>query len=80
MPFSGSSHFLLPLAALLAASACDALGPERRELERDAHSISATYDPETGVPIDFFIDYEENVDDEELGMRVTEPVTTLNGA
>jgi hypothetical protein len=44
-------------------------------VESGAHSISVTYDPETGVPVEFFIDYSENIADEELGMRVTEPVT-----
>lgn len=43
----------------------------------DAHEVEVTYDPETGVPVDFRIDYEELVDDEELGVRVTEPVTPL---
>lgn len=42
---------------------------------RDAYSIEVTYDPDSGVPLEFFIDYEENIVDEELGMRVTEPVT-----
>lgn len=44
---------------------------------REAHSIEALYDPDTGVPLDFFIDYEENVADEELGFEVTELVTAL---
>lgn len=42
-------------------------------VRRDAHSIQVTYDPVTGVPFDFFIDYEHNVADEELGFRVTDP-------
>jgi len=46
-------------------------------LERDAHGIEVTYDPATGAPLEFFIDYLENAIDEELGMRVTEPVTPL---
>ncbi|MEX2473402.1 MAG: DUF6174 domain-containing protein [Gemmatimonadota bacterium] len=46
-------------------------------MARDAHSITATYDPETGVPVEFFIDYQEFTVDEELGMRVTEGVTPL---
>jgi hypothetical protein len=45
--------------------------------ERDAHQIDVTYDPETGVPIDFWIDYSENTIDEELGYTVTEPVHQL---
>ena len=46
-------------------------------VERDAHSITATYDTVTGVPLEFFIDYMEFAVDEELGMEVTEPVTPL---
>jgi hypothetical protein len=46
--------------------------------QRGAHSIEATYDPETGVPVEFFIDYIENAIDEELEMRVTEPVTAAD--
>ncbi len=40
----------------------------------DAHEVRVSYDPETGVPVDFWIDYEEMMADEELGMRVTEEV------
>jgi hypothetical protein len=47
---------------------------------RDAHSITVTYDPETGVPLEFFIDYDEFIADEELGMEVTESVTPLEAA
>jgi hypothetical protein len=36
-----------------------------------------TYDVETGVPIEFWIDYAENIADEELGFRVTESVASL---
>lgn len=46
---------------------------------RDAHSITATYDSVTGVPSAFFIDYEEFIADEELGMEVVEPVTPSAG-
>lgn len=41
-------------------------------IERGAHSIVVTYDPDSGVPLDIAIDYEFNVKDEELGFRVTE--------
>ncbi|MBT8488975.1 MAG: hypothetical protein KJO65_09165 [Gemmatimonadetes bacterium] len=41
-------------------------------VQRNAHDIEVTYDPDTGVPLDIFIDYEQNVADEELGFRVTE--------
>lgn len=40
----------------------------------DAHSIEVTYDTVSGVPIDLWIDYAENIADEELGFRVTEMV------
>jgi Family of unknown function (DUF6174) len=43
-------------------------------IDRNAHRIDVTYDPETGVPLDFFIDYEENTADEELGVKLTESV------
>lgn len=46
-------------------------------IERNAHAIDVTYDPRNGVPLEFFIDYLENAVDEELGMRITEPVMTL---
>jgi hypothetical protein len=42
----------------------------------DADDVRVTYDPVTGVPVDFFIDYLEMAADEELGMRVTEDVAT----
>lgn len=43
-------------------------------LGEGAHRVDVTYDPATGVPIDFWIDYDESVADEELGFRVTEGV------
>jgi len=46
-------------------------------LER-AHEVRATYDPVLGAPTDFWIDYQENVADEELGMRVTEGVVAVS--
>lgn len=49
----------------------------RDAIARDAHVIEVTYDVETGVPIDFWIDYAENIADEELGFRVTESVASL---
>jgi len=45
--------------------------------EAEAHEIRAAYDPATGVPIDFWIDYSEMTADEEVGMRVTEAVTGI---
>ncbi len=38
----------------------------------EAHEVRVTYDPELGFPVDFWIDYEEMMADEELGMRVVE--------
>ena len=49
----------------------------RDAFERDAFSVEVTYDPQLGVPIDFFIDYAENVADEELGFEVIEGVAAL---
>ncbi len=46
----------------------------REAILEGAHEIRVTYDPGTGVPVDFWIDYRANVADEELGMRVTERV------
>jgi hypothetical protein len=40
----------------------------------DAHTIEVTYDTVSGVPLDFWIDYDPAVADEELGFRVTEMV------
>lgn len=49
----------------------------RSAMERDADRIDATYDPDLGVPVDFWIDYSEMAVDEELGMRVTEAVSPI---
>jgi len=46
-------------------------------LAQRAHSVQVTYDPTNGVPLELYIDYSEQIADEELGMRVTEPVTPL---
>lgn len=40
--------------------------------ERDAFRVDVEYDPGTGVPVSIFMDYQENVADEELGFAVTE--------
>lgn len=48
-------------------------------LDRDAHEVSVTYDEETGIPVDVWIDYEENTADEELGFAVTLPIDTDPG-
>ena len=38
--------------------------------DRNAHRVDVTFDPETGVPLDVYIDYNENILDEELGFQV----------
>lgn len=43
-------------------------------LDRDAHQIRVTYDEDTGIPVDLWIDYEANVADEELGYQVALPL------
>ena len=48
-----------------------------RAFDEDAHEVRVTYDPDLGVPTDFWIDYEEMAADEELGMRVTEEVVAV---
>lgn len=47
----------------------------RSAIEEDAAELEVTYDPALGVPLDFWIDWDERVADEELGMQVTEAVT-----
>jgi hypothetical protein len=39
-------------------------------MDRDAHRIEVTYDVGTGIPLDIWVDYAENVADEELGFAV----------
>jgi hypothetical protein len=40
-------------------------------IDRDAYRIHATYDPQFGFPSDFFIDFNQNVADEEMGYTAT---------
>jgi hypothetical protein len=49
----------------------------RSAYEREAHEVTVTYDPVSGVPVQAWIDYEEMVADEELGWLVTEEVTPV---
>jgi hypothetical protein len=44
--------------------------------DRGAASVRASYDAETGQPTEFFIDYDEQIADEEVGFTV-EPVRPL---
>jgi hypothetical protein len=39
-------------------------------LDQDAHEIRVTWDDDTGLPVDFWIDYIENAVDEEVGYRI----------
>lgn len=43
-------------------------------MDRDAHQIQVTYDGDTGIPVDIWIDYQANVADEEQGYQVTLPL------
>ena len=46
----------------------------RSAIEADAQEVRVTWDPGLGVPLDFWIDFNDMVADEELGMQVTEAV------
>lgn len=41
-------------------------------IARDPAELEVTYDADTGVPLDFWIDYSRNIADEELGYSVSE--------
>jgi hypothetical protein len=43
------------------------------------HKLDAFYDPATGIPFNFWIDYERNVQDEEVGYNVDVPLGTPSG-
>lgn len=48
-----------------------------RAIEQDAADIQVTWDPDTGVPLSFFIDYIANAVDEEQGYQIVDgPRTT----
>lgn len=47
--------------------------------DRNAHEVRVTYDEDTGIPVDLWIDYEENTADEELGFSVTVPIDAHPG-
>lgn len=49
----------------------------RSAYEEEADEVRVTYDPDLGVPVDFWIDYLQMAADEEIGMQVTEEVTAL---
>lgn len=50
----------------------------RDAFDEGAYEIRATYDPQLGVPVDFWIDYSQNTIDEELGFTVTEAVQPIS--
>lgn len=39
-------------------------------IDRDAHAVAVTFDPDTGVPLAIDIDYDAQIADEELSFRV----------
>ena len=43
-------------------------------LDRGAYDVQAFYDPLAGVPFSFYIDYDQNTVDEELGFQVDLPL------
>jgi len=47
--------------------------------EADADDIQASFDPVLGVPVDFFIDYSDNIADEERGYEVLELPSEVAG-
>jgi hypothetical protein len=49
----------------------------RDAIQAEADRIDVTYDPDLGVPLDFWIDYSEMAADEELGMEITEEVAPI---
>ena len=49
----------------------------RDAFARDAHEIRVSYDPQLGVPVELWIDYSQNIADEELGFTVTEAVQPI---
>jgi hypothetical protein len=46
----------------------------RDAIEAGAEEIRVEYDPVLGAPVDFWIDYQRQVADEEQGMKVTEAI------
>ena len=39
-------------------------------MDRDAYRIEVTYDSSSGIPLDVWVDYQQNVADEEVGFAV----------
>ena len=49
----------------------------REAFDGGAHEVRVSYDPQLGVPVDFWIDYSQNTIDEELGFVVTDAVQPI---
>ena len=45
--------------------------------DTEADGVEVTFDDDTGVPTQFFIDFIEMAADDELGYEITEPVTVV---
>jgi len=41
-------------------------------ITREAYSVSARYSPDTGAPVDVYIDYDRALQDEEIGYTISE--------
>jgi hypothetical protein len=50
----------------------------RDAIDEGAHEVRVSYDPVSGVPFEFWIDYSEFTADEELGFAVTEAVQPVS--
>jgi hypothetical protein len=50
----------------------------RDAIDEGAHEVRVSYDPVSGVPFEFWIDYSEFTADEELGFVVTEAVQPVS--
>jgi len=46
-------------------------------MQDGAYQLDVTYDPDLGMPLEFWIDPRQNVADDELGMTVSEAVTPI---
>lgn len=52
----------------------------RDAYDRDAHEVRVSYDEDTGIPFDIWIDYHEDAVDEELGFIVVLPLDVGPGS
>jgi len=51
--------------------------PTGDAMQGGAYRVDVTYDPDLGMPVEFWIDHRENVADDEIGMTVSEAVTPI---